>query len=251
MPNIPTTEQLFEAMVHFGHRVSKRHPKMTPYLQTIKNGVYWINLEKTRECLKKTTDFIKEIVSQGGIILFVGTKPSAQAVIKKYAEEVKMPYVIERWLGGTLTNFSVISGLIKKLKKMEEEKEKGEWEKYPRKERFDLERKLTRLSLLVGGMKNLEKLPEALYLIDLREEKTALREARKTKTKIIGLVDVNCNPTLVDYPIPGNDDAIRSIEIITKTITEAIKEGQNEAKAEIKSSDVKSNSKSKTQVTKK
>ncbi|MFN3301683.1 MAG: 30S ribosomal protein S2 [Patescibacteria group bacterium] len=230
MVNIPSTEELLEAVVYFGHRVSKRHPKMAPYLWTIRNGIYWINLEKTKECLKKAVEFVQDIASKGGTILFVGTKPPAQEIIKKYAEEVKMPYVIERWIGGTLTNFSVISNLIEKLKKMEEDKEKGEWEKYPKKEKIDLERELKRLTLLVGGMKNLEKIPEALYIVDLREEKTALREARKAKIKIIGLVDVNADPTLVDYPIPGNDDARKSIEIITKTITEAIKEGQNKQK---------------------
>jgi len=230
MVNIPTTEELFEAMVYWGHRVSKRHPKMEPYLYTIKNNVHLIDLERTRECLKKALDFTQEIVSKNGQILFVGTKPAAKEIIKKYAEEVGMPYVNERWVGGTLTNFSVISTLIKKLKKMEEEKNSGDWEKYPKKEKKDLERELSRLTILVGGLRNLEKIPEAIYLVDLRQEKTAVREAKRVKVKTIGLVDTNCDPTSVSYPIPGNDDAIKSIEIITKLIAEAIKGGKEEAK---------------------
>lgn len=228
MVEIPSIDELAEAMVYFGHRVGKCHPKMQPYIYSIKNNVYLINLEKTREELKKVIDFVKELIAKNGQILFVGTKPPAKVVLKKYAEEVGMPYVVERWIGGTLTNFSTIYELIKKFKKMEEEKEKGEWEKYPKKERMDLEREFNRLSLLVGGMKNLEKIPEALFIVDLREERTAVKEARRIGVKTIGIVDTNSDPTLVDFPIPANDDAIKSIEIITKLITQAIKEGKKE-----------------------
>ncbi|MCX7778888.1 MAG: 30S ribosomal protein S2 [Patescibacteria group bacterium] len=228
MVNIPTEEELFEAMVHFGHQARKCHPKMAPYLYTIKNNVHLIDLEKTRQALVKVLDFVKRVVEQNGQILFVGTKPAAQVIVKKYAEEVKMPYIVERWLAGLLTNFSVVSQLIQKLKKMEEEKESGEWDKYPKKERMKLEKELNRLNNFVGGLRNLEKIPEAIYIIDLRYEKTAVREAKKAKIKSIGLVDTNCDPTLVDYPIPGNDDAIKSIEIVTRLITEAIQEGQKE-----------------------
>lgn len=231
MVKIPTTEELFEAMVYFGHQVSKRHPQMEPYLYAVKNNIHLIDLEKTRECLVKAIDFVKEIASKNGQILFVGTKPAAREIVKKYAEKVNMPYVIERWLGGTLTNFSEIFELIKKLKKMEEEKQAGEWEKYTKKEKLKLEKKLNHLSFLVGGMKNLEKIPEAICLIDLRREKTAVREARKAGVKSIGLVDTDGNPTLVDYPIPGNDESTKSIEMIIKLITEAIEEGKKEIKS--------------------
>lgn len=233
MVNIPTTEELFEAMVYFGHQASKRHPKMEPYLYTVKNNIHLIDLEKTRESLVKVINFVKEIASKNGQILFVGTKPAAREIVKKYAEETGMPYIIKRWLGGTLTNFSHISELIKKLKKMESEKNSGDWEKYSKKEKIGLEKELNRLSLLVGGMRNLEKIPEVVYIVDLRQEKTAVREARKAKIKSLGLVDTNCNPTLVDYPIPANDDAIKSIEIITKLIAEAIKEGKKETPSKI------------------
>lgn len=226
MIKLPTTEELFDAAVHFGHNVGKLHPKMKPYIHSVKNNVHLLDLEKTRECLKKALDFVKEVVAKNGKILFVGTKPAAQFAIKKYAEEVQMPYVVERWLGGTLTNFSTISGLTKKLKKMEEDKTKGEWEKYTKRERLDLDREMVKLNLFVGGIKNLEKLPDAIYIIDLREEKTAVREAKKAKIKSIGLVDVNCDPTEVDFPIPANDDATKSIDLITKLIAEAIKAGE-------------------------
>lgn len=230
MVNIPTIEELFEAMVYFGHRAKKRHPQMVPYIYGVKNNISIIDLEKTREALRKALDFVKEIASKNGQILFVGTKPAAKEIVKKYAEEVEMPYMIERWLGGTLTNFPYIFELIKKLKKMEEEKNSGEWEKYTKKERLGLERKLNRLSNLVGGMKNLEKIPEAIYFIDLRREKTGVREAKKAGVKTLGLVDTNCDPRLVDYPIPANDDSIKSIELITKLVVEAIKEGKEKNK---------------------
>lgn len=227
MIKLPTTEELFEAAVHFGHSVGKLHPKMKPYIHSVKNNVHLLDLEKTKECLKKALDFVKEVAAKDGKILFVGTKPTAQAAIKKYAEEVGMPYVIERWLGGTMTNFSTISSLIKKLKKMEEEKASGGWEKYTKKERLNLDREMERLNLFVGGIRNLDKFPEAIYIVDLREEKTAVREARKAKIKSIGLVDVNCDPTEVDFPIPANDDAVKSVDLITKLIAEAIRAGKS------------------------
>jgi small subunit ribosomal protein S2 len=226
MVNIPTTEELFEAVVYLGHRPSKLHPKMAQYVYTLKNNTYWIDLEKTRKSLEEVTEFLKELSSKNGIILFVGTKPTAQKIIKKYALEVNMPYVTEKWIGGTLTNFPVVSQLIEKLKRLEEEKEKGEWEKYPRKERQDFEKELNRLNDLVGGLRNLTRLPDAVYLVDVKVEKIAAKEAKKMKLKTIGLVDLDNNPTLIDYPIPANDEASASIEIITKTITEAIKEGK-------------------------
>lgn len=222
----PTSDELFEAAVHCGHKVGKLHPRMNPYIHTIKNNLHLVDLEKTKECLEKAFDFIKEVVAKNGKILFVGTKPIAQAIVKKYAQEVEMPYIVERWLGGTLTNFSIINKLVRRLKKMEEEKIAGDWEKYTKKEKLDLEKEIEKLNRCVGGIRDLEKLPEAIFLIDTGEEKTALREAKRTKVKIIGLVDVNCDPTKVDFPIPGNDDASKSIELITSFIVEVIKEGK-------------------------
>lgn len=222
MIKIPKTEELFDAAVHLGHGVGRLHPKMKPYVHSLKHNVHWIDLEKTREGLQKAVDFVKEVVAKNGKILFVGTKPAAQAIIKKYAEKIGVPYVSERWLGGTITNFSTISSLIKKLKKMEEDREKGGWKKYTKREQLNMAREVEKLNLYVGGMRNLEKLPDAIYIVDLNQEKTAVNEARRAKIKTIGLCDANTNPTFVTYPIPANDDAIKSIEIITNVIAEAI-----------------------------
>jgi len=221
MIKIPKAEELFDAAVHVGHGVGRLHPKMKPYIHSLKHNVHWIDLEKTRECLQKVINFVQEVVAKNGKILFVGTKPAAQAIIKKYAEQAGMPYVSERWLGGTITNFSTINALIKKMKKMEEDKEKGEWDKYTKREQLDMAREVAKLNLYVGGMRNLDKLPEAIYIVDLNEEKTAVSEARRAKIKTIGFCDGNTNPTFVTYPIPANDDATKSIEIITSLIAEA------------------------------
>ncbi|MCD6471299.1 30S ribosomal protein S2 [bacterium] len=227
MIKIPTEEELLLAACHFGHRSGKTHPKMKPFLQKKKSGtVNLIDLTKTVDALKKVVDFISKSFKKEDVILFVGTKPPAKEIIKKYAEEVNMPYVNEHWIGGTLTNFSTISKSIEKYKKMIKEKEQGEWEKYTKKEQIDLERELERLEKNVGGIKNMTALPNFLYIVDLVEEKTAVREANRLKIPIIAIVDSNANPDLVDYPIPANDDAIKSIDTITKTITEAIKEKQ-------------------------
>jgi len=232
MVKIPSTNELAKSAVHFGHRISKRHPKMTPYIQGIKNTIHIIDLEKTRQKLEEILGFVTDLSAKNGIIIFVGTKPSAKNIIKKYAEMVEMPYVNERWLGGTLTNFQAISALIEKFKKMLEAKERGDWQKYTKKERLDLERELNRLEKMVGGLKNLNRLPDALYIVDIVEEATAVREAQRKKIPVIAMVDTNANPEKVTHPIPANDDASKSIELITSLIVEAIKEGKSKLKVE-------------------
>lgn len=230
MVKIPSKEDLLKAAVHFGHRPTKRHPKMQPFIQAIKNTIHIIDLEKTLQLLKKAVNFVTEVVSRGGVIVFVGTKPAAKEVIKKYAQKVNVPYVAEKWIGGTLTNFQTISHLIEKLKKMTKEQKEGEWKKYSKKERLDLEKELAKLEKMVGGIKDLNRLPEALYIVDIIEESTAVKEAKKMNIPVIAIVDTNANPELVTYPIPANDDAIKSIDLITKLIAEAIEEGQNKIK---------------------
>ncbi|MGB9637531.1 MAG: 30S ribosomal protein S2, partial [Microgenomates group bacterium] len=210
----------------------KRHPKMAPYIQTVKNTIHLINLEKTRQKLTEALNFISDLSTKDGIIIFVGTKPTAKNIIKKYAEMVEMPYVNERWLGGTLTNFQTISALIEKFKRMLKEREEGEWQKYTKKERLDLERELNRLEKMVGGIRNLNRLPDALYIVDIITEATAVREAKRKKLPVIAIVDTNANPEDVTYPIPANDDASKSIELITSLVTEAIKEGREKRKKE-------------------
>ena len=225
MWKIPSIKQLTEAGVAFGHRRTRGHPKMAPYIKGIVGTIQMIDLEKTAEKLEIALKFLEATAKNQGVILFVGTKPSAKEIVKKYAEEVEMPYVTEKWIAGTITNFETINLLRKKFLKMEEEKNKGEWEKYTKKEILELERELLRLQKMVGGIRNLEKLPDAFYLIDLVEEKTAVREITRKKIPTVALVDTNTNPELVSHPIPANDDAIKSVELITSLVAEAIKEG--------------------------
>lgn len=230
MVKIPSIDELSKAAVNFGHRITKRHPKMTPYIQAVKNTVHLINLEKTSQKLKEALNFLVDLSAKGGVIIFIGTKPAAKETTKKYAESVGMPYVSERWLGGTLTNFQTISLLIGKFKKMLEEKEGDEWQKYTKRERLDLEKELNRLEKMVGGIRNLNRLPDALYVVDIIEESTAIREAKRKKIPVVAIVDTNANPEEVTYPIPANDDAIKSIDLITSLVAEAIKEGREKSK---------------------
>ncbi len=225
---MPSTDELVKAGMHLGHYTTKRSPKMEPYIYGVKNNINIIDLDKTVEKLQPALNFLTELASQGGVVLFVGTKPAAKDIIQKSAQEIGGPFVIEHWLGGTLTNFSTISELMKKLNKMTEEKKQGEWKKYSKKEQLEQEKKLTRLEKMVGGMREMNKKPDAIYVIDLQKEKTAIREARRSKIPVIALVDTNSNPELVDWPIPGNDDAIKSIELVTGLVVEAIKAGKKQ-----------------------
>lgn len=226
MVKIPSIDEMLQAGLHLGHRASKTHPKMLPYISTIKNNIHLIDLEKTQIRLKEALDFVQQIVAAGGVILFVGTKPSAKKIIEKYALEVNCPYVSERWLGGTLTNFEVIHQQIEKYKKMLNERESGDWNKYTKKERLLLERELLRLEKLFKGIVGLKNLPSVLYIVDILEEATAVNEALRKNIPVIALTGTNTNPDLVSHLIPGNDDGVKSIELITALITEAIKEGQ-------------------------
>lgn len=224
MPEISLPE-LLKNGVHFGHQESRWHPKMKPYIFAARNGVHIINLEKTAEKLKEALDFLREIVTLGGVVLLVGTKRQAKEIVRKYAMEVKMPFITERWIGGTLTNFSVISRLIDKFKKLKKEKESGELQKYTKKEQLKFDQEIERLNKLVGGVESLGRLPQALFVIDVKHEKTAVREAKRMKIPLVALVDTNSNPSDVDYVIPGNDDATKSVEYMTGLIAESIKEG--------------------------
>ena len=219
---------MLKAGIHFGHQKARWHPKMKPFIFTSKNGISIINLEKTAQQLGKACEFVGKLVSQGKNILLIGTKRQAQEIIKKYAQETGMPYVINRWLGGTFTNFSVILKVINKLKDLKEKKKKGELDKYTKKERMLLDEEIARLEKLVGGIESLGKLPEAIYLVDLKQERTALREAKRMKIPVVAMVDTNSNPEGVKYPIPANDDATKSIEFVTGKIAAAIKEGKDQ-----------------------
>lgn len=237
---IPSLLEMIKAGVHFGHRVSKWHPKMKPYIFTARNTVHIIDLEKTVEKLKEALEFVKKIAEEGGTILIVGTKKSIREIVKKWAIECKMPYVTESWIGGTLTNFFTIYKLVEKLKHLEAEKEKGELEKYTKKEQLEFDREIKRLDEMVGGIRDLEGLPQALYIVDLKEEKTALREAQRKGIPVVAMVDTNVNPENVDFPIPANDDAIKSVEMMTRLVKEAVEEGQASGKVKSEKAKVKS-----------
>ena len=226
MWKIPTIEHLDEAGMALGHKTTKRHPKMIPFLDKIQGTIHLINLKKTREKLEEALKFLEGLAKNQGVILFVGTKPIAQEVVKKYAETCSMPYVINKWVAGTLTNFETINQLIKKCLKMNEEKQKGEWNKYTKKEALELERELQRLEKMVGGLKSLEKIPDALYVVDVLKEKTAIRESARKKIRTVAIVDTNVNPEIITYPIPANDDASKSIDLITNLVAQAIKQGR-------------------------
>lgn len=230
MSNLPTVLEMLQSGVHFGHRVSKQYPKMTPYIFGQKNGVHIINLEITSQKLKEAYEFAKKIASEGGTILFLGTKKQAQEMVRKYAQNCGMPYVNQRWLGGTFTNFETIAKVIKKYNELQQKQQLGQLAKYTKKEQLKFNREIERLQNLVGGIKDLNKIPQAVYIIDLKKEKTAVREANKKNIPIIAICDTNTNPELIQYPIPGNDDAIKSIELITKVISQAITEGKSKIK---------------------
>ncbi len=232
MPSLPTLVDMLKCGVHFGHKRSKRHPKMAPFIFTTKNEISIIDLQKTLECLPAALEYAAAVAQKGGVILFVGTKRQAREYIKKAAESCGMPYVNGRWLGGTLTNFSVISKMIKKYKKNKEMIETGEASKYTKKEQLDLSREIEELEEAIGGIQDMAKLPDAIFILDLKKEKTPLSEARKRGIPVIALTDTNVNPDAADYPIPANDDAVKSIEMITTLVAAAINEGRSRKAAE-------------------
>jgi len=225
MSKIPDLLTMLKSGVHFGHQQGKRHPKMEPYIFTAKSGVHIINLEKTQEKLEEALEFTKRIVSNGGTILFLGTKKQAQPIVTKYAKEVNMPYITERWLGGTFTNFFEVSRLVKKFTELKKKKSSGQLDKYTKKEQLEFDREIEKLDKMVGGIESLSRIPDAIFVVDVKKEKTAVSEAVKKNIPVIAMCDTNVNPQNISYVIPANDDAVKSIELITGLIAEAVKEG--------------------------
>lgn len=226
MVTIPSLEELLKKGVHFGHKTSKRHPKASRYVHTDRNGVHIIDLQKTVEALPMVLDFAEKITKANGQILFIGSKKQAREITKAAADACQSPYIIGRWLGGTFTNFENIVKLTRKLEKMEKDEEDGVWELYTKKEQVNFRKELNKLKENVGGIKAMKRLPQAIYVIDIIKEKTAVSEARKMNIPIIAMTDTNVNPELVTHAIPSNDDAIKSIEIITNLLAETIKEAK-------------------------
>lgn len=226
---IPSMEEMMHAGVHFGHRTSKWHPKMKPFIYTERNGVHIINLEETVAHLEPALAFIKKTVQNNGTVLFLGTKKQGQKLVQEAAISCGMPYVINRWLGGTLTNAATILSLVKKYKKLKADTASGELAaKYTKKEQLEFSREIERLDSLVGGLETLEKLPDALFIIDVRDEKTALAEALITHIPVVALCDTNVNPEKIDYPIPANDDASKALVLMVNLVAETIKEAKAE-----------------------
>ena len=219
-------KQLLEAGVHFGHKTSHWNPKMAKFIFGERANIYIIDLEKTAECLSKALDFLKGIASEGKIILLVGMKKQAKEIVKEEALRCSMPYVNERWLGGLLTNFSTIRRSIERLKSLEDMNEKGIFSNLSKKESSRLNKELARLKRNLSGLKELQELPKAIFIIDPKREQIVIREAKRLSIPIVALIDTNCDPDTVDFPIPGNDDAIKSIRFITKITADSILEGR-------------------------
>ena len=218
-------KELLEAGVHFGHQTQRWNPKMDNYIYGDKSGIHILDLRITYDAIAKAEDFVQKIVANGGKVLFVSTKPQAQNVIQEQAESAGMPFVNHRWLGGMLTNFKTIIKRVIYLKELISLEDSGEINAYPKPERLRIRREVTKLTRSIGGIVNLSKIPDAIFIVDLMNESTALTEANKLGIPVIGLADSNVDPTGVDIVIPGNDDAIRSIEVVTSAIAEACAKG--------------------------
>lgn len=224
--SIVSMKQLLEAGVHFGHQTRRWNPKMKEYIFTERNGIYIIDLQKTVKKIEEAYEFVKKVASEGGYILFVGTKKQAQESIQEEAVRCGMFYVNQRWLGGMLTNFKTIRKRIDRLHELEKMEEEGLFEVLPKKEVQNLKHEKDRLEKYLGGIKNMTELPNALFVVDPRKEKNAILEARKLQIPIVAIVDTNCDPDEVDYVIPGNDDAIRAVKLLTEKMADAVLEGK-------------------------
>ncbi|PIQ67698.1 30S ribosomal protein S2 [Candidatus Uhrbacteria bacterium CG_4_10_14_0_2_um_filter_41_7] len=231
MPKMPTLEEMLKAGVHFGHRTSRWHPKMKPFIFGSRGGVHIIDVEQTQKMLEEALAYASGIVSRGGNVVLIGTKPQIQDLIQKSAEEAGAPYVNTRWLGGTFTNFPEIQKLIKNYLGLIDQRTKGELKKYTKLEQLQFDRKIEELEGKIGGISELKKLPEAIFVLDVRNDKTAIVEAKKRGIKVIGVCDTNVNPTEVDYVIPANDDSIASLRMIAKLMSQALLEGKANKKA--------------------
>ena len=224
--SVVSMKQLLEAGVHFGHQTRRWNPKMAPYIFTERNGIYIIDLQKTVRKLEEAYMFVRELSANGSTVLFVGTKKQAQDSIREEAVRAGAYYVNARWLGGMLTNFRTIRGRIARLNQLKTMQEDGTFDLLPKKEVIRLEHEIEKLEKFLGGIKEMKKLPGALFIVDPRKEKIAVSEAKKLGIPVVAIVDTNCNPDEVDYVIPGNDDAIRAVKLIASCMADAIIEGR-------------------------
>ncbi len=226
MPDTVTIKQLLESGAHFGHQTSRWNPRMKSYIFTKRNGIHIIDLEQTVVMLNKACDFIQQVAAESGIILFVGTKKQAQESIEEEAKRCGMYYVNQRWLGGVLTNFATIQARIDYLVRSEDQQTRGDFNRLPKKEALKLGEEISRLNRQMGGFKEMTSLPTALFIVDPVKERIALAEAKRMRIPMVAIVDTNCNPDDIDYPIPANDDAIRAIRLICSKVADSIIEGR-------------------------
>lgn len=231
--SVISMKQLLEAGVHFGHQTRRWNPKMAQYIFTERNGIYIIDLQKTVKKVEEAYKFVKEVAETGKPILFVGTKKQAQEAIKEEAERCGMFYVNERWLGGMLTNYKTIKTRINKLRELERMEEDGTFDVLPKKEVIKLRAEKEKLEKNLGGIKEMPELPGAMFVVDPRKENIAIQEAHRLGIPVVGIVDTNCDPEELDFPIPGNDDAIRAVKLITGAMATAVIEGRQGAEEEI------------------
>lgn len=225
---VPTIEELIEAGVHFGHQVRRWHPKMEQYIYMVNKNVHIIDLEQTESLLKKACEYLFEVAKSGKTIIFVGTKRQSKEIIEAEAKRCGAMYVSQRWIGGAITNFKMIKANLDKLLGFIKGREEGKYDKYTKKERLLIDREIEKMLLVYGGIINMKGTPGALFVIDPKRERTATREAMASKIKTVALVDTNTDPSNVDFPIPANDDAIKSVALLVRTISNAVEEGYKE-----------------------
>jgi small subunit ribosomal protein S2 len=226
MAPVVTMRQLLDSGVHFGHQTRRWNPKMKRFIHGERNGIYIIDLEQTLGRIETAYSFVRDLVADGGTILFVGTKKQAQDPVRSYAERCGMPYVNERWLGGMLTNFQTMSKRVAKMKDYQRMRDSGDFEAMPKKEALLISRELEKLERNLGGIRNMERLPSAIFVLDTKKEDIAVTEANKLGLPIVAVVDTNCDPDIITYVIPGNDDAIRSANLMARVIADAVDEGR-------------------------
>jgi small subunit ribosomal protein S2 len=224
---VVSMKALLETGVHFGHRTRRWNPKMKPFIFTERNGIHIIDLQQTIQTIEDAYAMIRDTAARGGAVLFIGTKRQAQETIAQQAQRCGMPYVNQRWLGGTLTNWRTIRSRVEYMRDLEARRDAGDFERLPKKEALDLNREIEALNERIGGLKEMKRLPELLFIVDVRREETAVREANSLNIPIIAMVDTNCDPDHIDHVIPANDDAIRAIKLIVSRMADAVLEGMN------------------------
>ena len=229
MLSTPSMQNLLEAGVHFGHQVRRGNPRMKQYIYGARDGVHIIDLAQSEKLLKEACEFVYELGKGGKVLLFIGTKKQAGDIVKAAVKEMGAPFMVQRWVGGFLTNFEEIGKRVKKLEDLKVQKEKGELAKYTKKEQLLIDREILKLEQTYEGVTSLKVLPDAVFIIDAVSENTALQECKRMGIKVVAIADTNCNPNLIDYPIPGNDDAIKSITILTQGVADAYSAGLKEA----------------------